>query len=86
MRNLSLVFWLTLALLPWTSAHAYIGPGVGASTIAVVLGILGSIFFAFVGILWYPIKRLLKGRKTYPRTPGESDPLTENTTSRGNLD
>lgn len=53
-----------LAALPFTAAHAYIGPGAGAGTIAVVLGILSSIFLAFVGIVWYPIKRLFKGRKS----------------------
>jgi hypothetical protein len=57
-----LVFCLALVLLPVT-AHAYVGPGVGAGTIAVVLGILSTIFLAFVGIVWYPIKRLIKGRK-----------------------
>jgi hypothetical protein len=55
-------FGLAVALLPLT-AQAYVGPGVGAGTIAVVLGILSSIFLAFVGIVWYPIKRLIKGRK-----------------------
>jgi hypothetical protein len=45
------------------TAHAYVGPGVGAGTIAVVLGILSSIFLAFVGIIWYPIKRLIRGIK-----------------------
>jgi hypothetical protein len=44
-------------------AQAYVGPGVGAGTIAIVLGILTSIFLAFVGIVWYPIKRLIKRRK-----------------------
>jgi hypothetical protein len=48
-------------VLPVTPAYAYVGPGVGAGTIAVVLGILSSIFLAFVGIIWYPIKRLIKG-------------------------
>ena len=52
-----------LAALPITAAHAYIGPGAGAGTIAVVLGILSSIFLAFVGIVWYPIKRLFRKRK-----------------------
>ena len=52
-----------LTALPVAAAHAYIGPGAGAGTIAIVLGILSSAFLAFVGILWYPIKRLLKGRK-----------------------
>lgn len=51
---------LLLAALP---AHAYIGPGVGAGTIAIVLGILGSIVMAFFAILWYPIKRLLRKKK-----------------------
>lgn len=59
----SLVFGLALALLPVAPAYAYVGPGVGAGTIAVVFGILSSIFLAFVGIIWYPIKRLIKGRK-----------------------
>lgn len=62
MRKPGIVFLLPLAFLPLT-AQAYIGPGVGTGTLAVVLGILSSIFFAFVGIVWYPIKRLIKGRK-----------------------
>ncbi len=41
-------------------AHAYIGPGAGAGTIAVVLGILASIVMAFIAIIWYPFKRLIK--------------------------
>ena len=32
-------------------------------TIAVVLGILSSIFLGFVGIVWYPIKRMIKAWK-----------------------
>jgi uncharacterized membrane protein len=62
MRKMTLVFGL-LGLLQLTTAYAYIGPGVGAGLFAVILGIIGSIFFAFVGIIWYPIKRLLKGRR-----------------------
>jgi hypothetical protein len=44
-------------------AAACIGPGVGAGAVAAVLGVLGSIFLAIVAVLYYPIKRLLKGRK-----------------------
>jgi hypothetical protein len=69
MRKPGFIFWLPLALLPVMPAHAYIGPGVGTGTVAVVLGILSSIFFAFVGIIWYPIKRLIKGRKPPAKTP-----------------
>jgi hypothetical protein len=62
MRKLVILGGL-LAMLPLASAHAYIGPGAGAGTIAIVLGILSSIVLAFVGILWYPAKRLLKKLK-----------------------
>ena len=63
MRKIVLVFGLLALLqLPMT-ANAYIGPGAGAGTIAIVLGILSSIFLGFVGILWYPIKRLIKAWK-----------------------
>lgn len=41
-------------------AYAYVGPGLGAGTIGVVLGLLGSIFIALFAVLWYPFKRLLK--------------------------
>jgi len=51
---------LVIAALP---AQAYIGPGAGAGTIAVVLGIIASIVMAFLAILWYPAKRLLKKLK-----------------------
>jgi uncharacterized membrane-anchored protein len=56
-----------LALLPYATAHAYIGPGLTVGVVAIVLGILGSIFLAFVGILWYPTKRLIaRWRKAAP--------------------
>ena len=64
MRNTRLTLlaaaFLVVVALP---AEAYIGPGAGAGAIAVVLGILGSIVMAFIAILWYPFKRLLKKRK-----------------------
>jgi len=59
MRKLGILFGLA-TLLQTTVAHAYIGPGTGAGAISVVLGILASVFLAFVGIVWYPIKRLVK--------------------------
>ena len=60
-----------------TWAQAYIGPGVGAGAIAAVLGVIGSIFLAIVGVLYYPIKRLLKGRKSKTaKSSGGSKPTT----------
>lgn len=59
--GIALLMPLTLFAMP---VHAYIGPGAGAGTIAVVLGILASIVMAFFAILWYPIKRFVKKRKS----------------------
>lgn len=68
MRKVSLIAGMLL-LLQLTAAHAYIGPGLAVGTVAIVLGVLSSIFLAFVGILWYPIKRLInKRRTTHPKT------------------
>ena len=43
-------------------ALAYIGPGMGAGTLGVVLGLLGSVFLALFAFLWYPLKRLFTGK------------------------
>lgn len=50
---------LAVVLIP-SHAMAYVGPGLGAGTVGVVLGIVGSIFIALFAVLWYPFKRLLK--------------------------
>ena len=63
MRKIALAFGLLAMLQLPLAAHAYIGPGAGAGVLAIVLGILSSIFLAFVGILWYPIKRMIKAWK-----------------------
>ena len=45
------------------SVFAYIGPGMGGGIIAAVLGVVGALLLALFGILYYPIKRMLKNRK-----------------------
>ncbi|MGF1551141.1 MAG: hypothetical protein ACFBWO_01405 [Paracoccaceae bacterium] len=64
-----------LTALAATPAAAYIGPGVGAGTIAVVLGVIASVVMAFVAVLWYPIKRLLK------KKPAPGDARTASSTA-----
>lgn len=61
-----------LAALQPAAAMAYIGPGVGAGAIAAVIGVLGSIVLAIFAVLWYPIKRLLRNRKT-GKTKAQAD-------------
>ncbi len=50
-------------------AFAYIGPGLGAGTVAVVLGVIASVFLALFAVIWYPLKRIF-GRKNNAKAPG----------------
>ena len=72
MQKLSLFVGVLITLFA-TAAHAYIGPGAGAGTIAVVLGVIASIFLALVAIIWYPLKRLIKNRRSSPKKTEETD-------------
>ena len=46
-----------------TSSFAYLGPGVGGGVIAATIGIIVAIFAVLFGLIWFPVKRLLKKRK-----------------------
>ena len=73
-RTAAPLFALTLiALLHPATASAYIGPGVGAGAIAAVLGVIGSILLAIVAVIYYPIKRMLKGGKSKNTRASGSD-------------
>jgi len=71
MQNLLFLFLLTMPI----SAHAYIGPGMGAGALAVIFGILGAIILGLFAILWYPLKRLFSKirKKQMTDTKDESD-------------
>ena len=56
-------------------AAAYIGPGAGLGAIAVVLALVAGFLLLLVGLVWYPMKRLLKRRKT--RQAQKDGPETE---------
>jgi hypothetical protein len=43
-----------------TPAFAYVGPGVGLSAIGAFLALIMGVLLAFVGFIWYPVKRLLR--------------------------
>ena len=46
-----------------TSSFAYLGAGMGGGAIAATIGIIVAIFAALFGLIWFPVKRLLKKRK-----------------------
>ena len=61
---------------PCDSAQAYIGPGVGAGVVAIVLGVVSSVFLLLVGIIYYPIKRAVKKLKGKDKLSRPADSLT----------
>lgn len=62
-----------IALAMPGTAMAYIGPGMGAGALAAVVGVLGSIVLAIFAVVWYPIKRMLKGRKAKPAAKSKTE-------------
>ncbi len=54
-----LVAALAVVLMAYSiDASAYVGPGLGAGTLAAVLGVAAGILMLVVGVVWYPIKRV----------------------------
>lgn len=52
-----------MTLLTVTPALAYVGPGAGLSAIGSFLALAAAVVAAIFGFLWFPIKRMMKGRK-----------------------
>ena len=52
-----------ILLLP-DLANAYVGPGAGLSAIGSFLSLIFALFVSILGFIWYPVKRLLKGRQS----------------------
>ena len=63
MPKLVYISLIIMILLFNNSAIAYLGPGVGVGMLAATVGIIIAIFAAIFGIIYFPIKRLLKKRK-----------------------
>ncbi len=61
--TLRVLLFTTLLIGSISSAHAYIGPGMGGGVIMAVLGIIGAVFIGLFGVVYFPIKRALKRKK-----------------------
>jgi len=48
-----------LLLLDSSQAMAYIGPGLGSGAVMATLGIVLGALMLFIGIIWYPLKKLI---------------------------
>jgi hypothetical protein len=55
----------TVAVLLWVApALAYLGPGAGLTAIGAFLALIVGMIVAFVGFIWYPVKRFLRKGKS----------------------
>jgi hypothetical protein len=54
---------ILILILIENTAFAYIGPGMTGGVFAATIGIIVAIFAALFGLIWFPVKRLLKKRK-----------------------
>jgi hypothetical protein len=67
-RNVIVVSFVTAFFMASpTMAQAYIGPGMGLGAVTAVLGVLAALLLAVVGLIWYPLKRMIK-RKRSPKS------------------
>ncbi|MEM7236532.1 MAG: hypothetical protein AAF501_01720 [Pseudomonadota bacterium] len=62
-------FSLLFVLLSAGPSAAYIGPGVGAGTIAAVIGVIAAIGMIVVAVIWYPLKRVIRSMKARNKDP-----------------
>jgi hypothetical protein len=65
MKTISLkkISLILILILNENTAFAYIGPGMTGGVFAATIGIIVAIFAALFGLIWFPVKRLLKKRK-----------------------
>ncbi len=54
--------WL-LFTLTCSPANAYLGPGGAVSSIGALLALIGAVLLAIIGFVWYPVKRMLTGKR-----------------------
>ena len=58
-------------------AAAYLGPGSGLMGVAVLVSVIAAVVVAFVGFLWFPVRRLLRSRRGATQSSGrDSDDET----------
>ena len=62
LKSIYIILLITIMSEP---VHAYIGPGMAGGVIAATLGIIIALLSAIFGILWFPIRRILKNNNWY---------------------
>ena len=60
MKKITIILWAVMVVLAAPGlAAAYIGPGVGLTTIGTALALICAVFLGILGFFWYPVKRLI---------------------------
>jgi hypothetical protein len=77
---LRIITILLLALAAGT-AEAYVGPGAGISVLGSLLGILATILVAIGAIVFWPIRKLMKRRKSAAAAAQSMESATESSAS-----
>ncbi len=60
MRVVAIALVLLVSAEP---AYAYMGPGAGLAFIGSLLALFAAIAVGALGLIWYPLKRLLRARR-----------------------
>lgn len=55
----AMIFFLSIK-----NVFAYVGPGLGLGAIGAFFGTILAILLGLIGIIWYPVKRMIKKYKT----------------------
>lgn len=55
-----LIITLFIFLFFVSKSYSYVGPGMGAGIISVLIGFVVSLIAIFFAIIWLPIKKLIK--------------------------
>lgn len=65
------LLFLLISVLMTDNAHAYVGPGLGLGVIGAIVGIIVTVFLAIAGVIWYPLKRMLRKLKVKKAETGD---------------
>ncbi len=81
-------FWITaLALvIGSTPAAAYIGPGLGLGVIASIFGAIAAFVMMIAGLVWYPVKVILRKRREKKAGVATSAPASVTNAADANPD
>jgi len=71
---------ITFVLITYAGfSHAYVGPGAGLSAIGSVLSFVVVILLLIIGLLWYPLKRIISWSKKTVENESETEISDEDT-------